>query len=220
MILLAVSGLTGLYFLLPGFRLFILDAVRQLASADVVVVRDYVLSFGVWAPVITALLMILSVLVAPLPAFVPTFANGLLFGAFWGGLLSWTSALIGASLCFYMSRSLGKPVVEKLASKKALDWTDCFFERYGIHSILIARVIPIMSYGIVSYAAGLTSMRFWVYLVGTDIGQTPATILYSYLGENATESVIVLFWVFAIVICTAVAGFALKPWFDKKMRKN
>lgn len=79
--------------------------MRQLASADVVVVRDYVLSFGVWAPVITALLMILSVLVAPLPAFVPTFANGLLFGAFWGGLLLWTSALIGASLCFYMSRS-------------------------------------------------------------------------------------------------------------------
>jgi uncharacterized membrane protein YdjX (TVP38/TMEM64 family) len=38
--------------------------------------------------------------VAPLPAFLITFANASLFGAFWGGALSWFSAMAGAALCF------------------------------------------------------------------------------------------------------------------------
>lgn len=219
-ILFMIFVLGSLYVLLPDVRYFIQDAVKQLAKADIEAVKDYLLSFGAWAPIVSALLMIISVLIAPLPAFVPTFANGLLFGAFWGGLLSWSSALLGATLCFYMSRGFGRPVVEKMVSKKALDWMDRFFKNYGIHSIIIARVVPIVSYGIVSYAAGLTSMRLRTYLIGTAIGQTPATILYSYLGEHATESMWILFWAFVLVICMVMLGSVLKPWIEKRMRKK
>ncbi len=59
-------------------------AAALLGRGDVSGLRDYILSFGLWAPVISALLMVLQALVAPLPAFVLTFANGLAFGTFWG----------------------------------------------------------------------------------------------------------------------------------------
>lgn len=212
--------LSGVYLLSPSFRYFVNEAITLLSNGDIEKVRMYILSFGVWAPAVSALLVVLSVLIAPLPAFIPTFANGLLFGAFWGGILSWSSALLGAMLCFYISRILGKPVVEKLVNPKALNWSDRFFERYGIHAIIISRVVPVMSYGIVSYAAGLTKVKFRIYLFGTAIGQTPATILYSYLGEHATESVMVIFWIFVTVIVIGAVGTAIKAWFEQKMRKK
>jgi uncharacterized membrane protein YdjX (TVP38/TMEM64 family) len=216
--LVIMVGLFSLSIFQPEVRYFFIEAIDKLSSADIGVIKEYLLSFGVWAPIVSALLMIFSVVVTPFPAFVITFANGLVFGALWGGLLTWTSALAGAALCFYMARILGKPVVERFVGRKALDWTDQFIERYGIHSILLARVIPIVSYGIVSYAAGLTSMRFVIYLIGTAIGQTPATILYSYLGEHAAGSIMILFWAFVVVIGMSIIGAALKPWFDRRIK--
>jgi|GEM_PF-498666 len=210
-LLLAVAFIfTLLYLVQPGVRYFVNEASAKLASADIEAFKNYLQSFGIWAPILSAVLMILQSVVAPLPAFVITFANGMLFGAFWGGLLSWSSAMLGAALCYWIARSLGRPVVEKLVSKSALDWTDRFFDRYGKHSVLLARLLPIVSFDLVSYGAGLTSMRFWGFFVATGIGQAPATILYSYLGQTASGSVKILFWVFIIVICLAILIAAWK----------
>ena len=53
--------------------------------------------------------------------------------------------MIGAALCFYISRSLGRGAAEKLTSKAGLKSIDKFFERYGTYSILIVRLLPFMS---------------------------------------------------------------------------
>ena len=84
-----------IYWASPAFRSEIERVTGLLGRGDVVGLRDYLLSFGLWAPVISAVLMVFQSVVAPLPAFVITFTNGLLFGAFWGTLLSWSSAKIG-----------------------------------------------------------------------------------------------------------------------------
>lgn len=209
----------AIFLFVPSFREGIIEASRRLIDADIEAFKDYLLTFGVWAPVISFFLMILTLIVAPLPAFVVTFTNGLLFGAFWGGILSWASAMVGGAICFFISRSLGRPVVEKLVSKTALEWTDRFFTRFGMHSVLIARLVPIVSFAIVSYAAGLTAIRFIVFFIATAVGQLPATILYSILGQNASSSVLVIFWVFIVVVCFMIIATAAKPWFEKKMNK-
>ena len=91
-------------------------------------VRDYILSFGAWAPVVSGLLMILQALAAPLPAFLITFANGLAFGVLWGGLLSLVSAS-AAAVAFGISRALGRGPVEALVGKAGLESADRWFER-------------------------------------------------------------------------------------------
>ena len=53
-------------------------------------------------------------------------------------------------------------------------------------SILIARLLPFISFDIVSYAAGLTSMSFLSFFIATGIGQLPATIVYSIVGGMLT----------------------------------
>ena len=94
--------------------------------------------------------------------------------------------MVGAALCFFIARSLGREAVEKLTSKGALKNIDDFFKRHGKQSILIARLLPFIAFDIVSYAAGLSSVSFLGFWVATGLGQLPATLVYSYVGGFLT----------------------------------
>lgn len=166
--------------------------------------RAYIAGYGALAPVVSAILMIFQSVIAPLPAFLITFANGLLFGVWWGAALSWSSAMLGAALCFYIARFLGRPVIVSVLSGSTVDMSDRFFQRYGKHAVLIARLVPVISFDAISYGAGLTGMRFLWFAIATGIGQLPATLLYSYLGDRVTGSVKALFWGFGIVIAVSI----------------
>ena len=218
--ILVVAG-TAAYLLVPGVKTWVDTGIDVLARGDVGFVRDYLRGFGVWAPVISALLMVLQSIAAPLPAFVITFANGLLFGWAWGALLSWSSAMAGAALCFYLARALGRPAVEKLVGgSSALEVSDLFFERYGDRAVVIARLLPFVSFDIISYGTGLTSMGFWRFFIATGIGQLPATLVYSYLGQNLTGSVRVLFFIFIFTAVVFVIGATMRPVFMKRLRER
>ena len=175
-----------LYFLYAPFRDFLKEVFRVFATGDFQKLKDFVASYGPYAAAISFLLMVLQSVVAPLPAFLITFANAALFGFWKGALLSWSSAMVGAALCFFIARSLGREAVEKLTSKGALKNIDDFFKRHGKQSILIARLLPFISFDIVSYAAGLSSVSFLVFWVATGLGQLPATLVYSYVGGFLT----------------------------------
>ncbi len=192
------------YLLSETVRREINRGVSMLAAGDIGGVRDFILSFGVWAPIVSALLMILQALAAPLPAFVIAFANGLAFGAFWGGLLSLVSATAAAALSFGLARALGRSAVQGLIGKAGLESADRWFARYGVYAVLVARLVPIVSFDVISYAAGLTRMGFWGFLSATVLGMLPATLLYSYLGEQAPQYVWVLLLAFGVVIAVAV----------------
>lgn len=217
-----VAAVLG-YLMLPGLRAAVDGVVRTLTLADtaqaVQAFRDTLLAFGAWAPAVSALLMVLQSVIAPLPAFVITFANGLLFGWAWGALLSWSAAMVGAWVCFWIARSLGRPVVERLVGgSHALEVSDLFFERWGPWAILVCRLLPFVSFDLISYGAGLTPVSQRRFLVATGLGQLPATLLYSYLGQNLSGSVQVLFWVFSVTLALFVLGAVLGPRFIRRLR--
>lgn len=193
--------------------------VSALSSLDINAVKEYILSFGLWAPIISFCLMLLQSVAAPLPAFLITFANAAIFGWIYGAILSWFSALVGAGLCFYIARYLGRDSVYKLTSKFALDNIDNFFNRYGKHTVLIARLLPFISFDLVSYAAGLTSMKFLPFIVATGIGQLPATIVYSYVGGMLTGSTkIVITGLFILFALTVLIYLMKMIYMEKKER--
>ncbi len=204
----AAFGLT--YLLSTEFRSEANQAAEILYRGDISGLRDYILSFGAWAPVVSALLMIFQALVAPLPAFVLTFANGLAFGTFWGGMLSLGSATLAAAISFWLARALGRGPVEALVGKAGLESADRWFARWGVYAVLIARLVPILSFDVISFAAGLTRMGFWGFLIATAVGAAPATFVYSYLGGRAPQYVQVLLVAFGIVIAGAVVAAAVR----------
>lgn len=220
-----LAAVVAFFAFVPAARDTVATWVSILSTGDttkaMTAFKDYLLGFGIWAPVVSALLMVFQSVVAPLPAFVITFTNGLLFGWGWGALLSWSSAMAGAAVCFWIARSLGRPVVEKLVGgSKALQVSDLFFERYGERTVLIARLLPFVSFDIISYGAGLTPISFWKFFIATGIGQLPATLVYSYLGQNLTGSVKVLFWVFSITIVIFVVASAIRPLYMKRLQEE
>lgn len=206
----------GIYLFVGPVNRFINQMIFYLSMLNLESLKQYILSFGIWAPIISFILMILQSVAAPLPAFLITFANAALFGWVKGALLSWTSAMAGAALCFYIARFLGRDTVEKLTSKFAIDSVDEFFNKYGKHTILIARLLPFMSFDLVSYAAGLTSMSFVSFFIATGIGQIPATIIYSYVGDMLTGGAKLMMMGILTLSAISVLLYVLKKIYNDK----
>ena len=131
--LLLISVLS--YFLLPSVKTILDNIFNMFKSGDFTVMGDFVKSYGTYAVAVSFMLMILQSIAAPLPAFLITFANANLFGWWQGAILSWSSAMAGAAVCFFIARVLGRDVAIKLTSRKGLQQIDEFFSNYGKQSI-------------------------------------------------------------------------------------
>ena len=200
----------ALLFFIPLVRETFMGLISLFQSLDIEAIKAYILSFGLLAPFVSFALMVFQSILAPLPAFLITFANAALFGWVYGALLSWSSAMIGALLCFYIAKMLGREVVEKLTSKIALKSVDAFFEKHGVYAILIARLLPFISFDIVSYAAGLTRMSLRSFLIATGLGQLPATLIYSYAGEMLTGGAKTFVYGLLILFSVSVLVYLIK----------
>lgn len=220
-VIVLILAVVASYLFIPSVNSLFNRIVKMFSSGDFTVVKDFVASYGGYAAAVSFALMILQSIAAPLPAFLITFANANLFGWWQGAILSWSSAMVGAAVCFYIARILGRDVVEKLTSKAGLQQIDDFFEKHGRLSILIARLLPFMSFDIVSYAAGLTSMSFGSFFVATGIGQLPATIVYSYVGGMLTGGA--KLFVTALLILFALSALIVllrQVYVERQKKKN
>lgn len=188
-ILAVLAILCLVYFLVPQVNAYVNQVASVLGSANVDAVVEFIRSYGAYAMAFSFALMVFQSVLAPLPAFLITFANAAIFGWWQGAILSWTSSMAGAALCFYLARALGRDTVEKYAGKGALASVEGYFEKYGSRTILVCRLLPFVSFDAISYFAGLTPIKFWPFFIATGVGQLPATIIYSYVGGMLTGGV-------------------------------
>ena len=219
--LIILGVLLGLYFFVPSIKAKTNEAFSTISKLDTDVVVAYLRSYGKQAAVVSFVLMILQSIAAPIPAFLITLSNAAIFGWVKGAMLSWSSAMAGAALCFFLARALGRDAVERLTSKGAMESVDVFFERYGKYAILICRLLPFVSFDFVSYGAGLTNMGFWSFFIATGIGQLPATIVYSYVGGTLTGGAQKLFLgLLTLFALSIMIGIAKKVYNDKQKKKG
>lgn len=208
-----------IYFFVTPIKVMINQMIFYLSNLDLDSLKQYILSYGALAPIISFILMLVQSVAAPLPAFLITFSNAALFGWVWGAVLSWSSAMAGAALCFFIAKFLGRDVVEKLTSKYAIDSIDKFFDKYGKYTILVCRLLPFISFDIVSYAAGLTSMEFLPFFIATGIGQLPATIVYSYVGGMLTGGTKLFVTGLLILFALTIVIYMLRKIYNEKKYK-
>ncbi len=215
----AVVLVLMLYFFVTPLKVTINQMIFYLSNLDIDSLKQYILSYGALAPIISFVLMLVQSVAAPLPAFLITFANAALFGWVWGAVLSWSSAMAGAALCFFIAKFLGRDVVERLTSKYAIDSIDEFFDKYGKYTILVCRLLPFISFDIVSYAAGLTSMKFLPFFIATGIGQLPVTIVYSYVGGMLTGGAKLFVTGLMILFALSVLIYMFKKIYNDRKSK-
>jgi uncharacterized membrane protein YdjX (TVP38/TMEM64 family) len=149
--------------------------------------RDWVLSFGIAAPLIYLLLNIIRPLTL-FPISVLSLAGGLAFGVLWGTVYTVFSATAGAIISFYFARTLGSNwLKKKLSSNGKIDRWQKKIKEKGFYFIFVLRVIPIVNFDFVSYLAGISRLKFRPYIFATLLGVLPGTLAANLLGDSLTE---------------------------------
>lgn len=148
-------------------------------------ITNFVKSLGAWGIAASIGLMILHSFV-PFPAEFVAIANGMIFGSFWGVVITWTGAMIGAFLAFWLSRKLGRPFVKKILSDDKADLIDRMATRHGAGALFFSRFLPVIAFNLINYAAGLMKISLWTFAWATGLGILPMTILMVVVGDQIT----------------------------------
>ncbi len=142
-------------------------------------VQQAVENFGPAAPVVYVGLLVAQAVLAPLPAPAVAAAGGYTFGTLAGFVLTWLGVLLGGSLCFWISRLFGREYVTRSDRLKGFDRR---VEEHGAIIVFVLRLIPLISFDAISYAAGLAGISFPRFLLATALGSAPGTFVFVYLG--------------------------------------
>ena len=176
--------------------------LRQLgmpASLAPAALSDWLLHQGTMGPLFLILMMILAVVVGPIPTLPISAAAGLVYGMFTGTAIAVIGALAGALIAFYLARILGREAVQR-----KLDHNPVFSargsQRFLFMAVLLTRLIPLFSFALVSYAAGVTAIKVWRYALATAVGMLPMTFVFAGLGQSFELNPVVTVLAAAVVL--------------------
>lgn len=139
--------------------------------------------FGKLAPLVFMGIMATAVVISPIPSVPLDAAAGAVFGPFLGTLYSLLGAEVGALIAFFITRSLGKEFVTRWL-KSDIGFCRLCSEHYLFYMILFVRMVPIFSFDLVSYGAGLTRISVRGFAIATFLGMIPPTFAFNYFGSG------------------------------------
>lgn len=164
-------------------------------------------AWGPWAALGSIVLMVVHSFL-PFPSEIITLANGMVFGPFWGSVITWVGAMLGAISTFGLVRLLGRPFVYRMLSESQLHRLSDWSSRQGGIALLIGRLIPVVAFNLLNYAAAMTHISWWTYIWATGLGILPLTILLNVFGASIlamTGST----WVWLVLSAFAVLAWVL-----------
>lgn len=176
------------FILLLTFICFFLTAlvIHLLGGIKPEQVQEWLKQAGIWAPIIyIALYIVATVLVLPSTAL--NLTGGAIFGLWLGTLWTSIAAITAAVISFFYSRSFAR---KALGNKLVRNWQkmDAEVVRGGVSYIFAIRLLPIIPYGLVNFAAGLTSVSFKDYFIGTILGTIPGILPFVFLGSSGLKA--------------------------------
>ncbi len=174
-------------------------------------VRNFVQSFGVWAPVVY--LVAYAQPLFPLPASVMTITGGLAFGPGWGTLAALVGATLRACTQFGVARLLGREAVAKLLKGKVAALDQKIGEN-GFKAVLLIRLIPNFPFDVQNYGLGFSRVEFLPYAIATFLGIIPGSFAYVYLGYSLTDPKQV--WKLGLAILIIVGLMVLQQVWKKR----
>ncbi len=132
-------------------------------------------------PILIVTLMTVAVVVTPIPSAPIALAAGALYGHTWGTLYVAAGAELGALLAFALARLLGYTFLRRwLGDRLSFSLLGSQWTMMGI--VFVSRLLPFLSFDLVSYAAGMTPLKAWRFAVATLAGILPASFLLAHFG--------------------------------------
>lgn len=145
--------------------------------------REYVLAFGILAPLAFVLIQALQVIVTPISHYSIGVLGGFLFGPFLGGFYNWVGRMIGHIVAFFLARKLGRPVVDRFVDAQVLEKYDRLVSDRPLLLFLIY-FLPVFPDDEISYLVGLSEMRFKTFLFANIFGHVGGSLGLAYIGAG------------------------------------
>jgi uncharacterized membrane protein YdjX (TVP38/TMEM64 family) len=172
---------------------------------DVHALRRAIMDLGMLGPVAVIGFMILAILVSPIPSAPIALAAGALYGHTWGTLYILIGAELGALGAFALARLLGRDAVQRWLGSR-LPQTRLGTQGSLMAVVFVSRLLPFISFDVVSYAAGFTTLAWWRFALATLAGILPTSFLLAHFGVEMADGELdrILYAVLALGLLTAV----------------
>ena len=174
---------------------------------------EYLDTWGPWGPLVFMVMMATAVVVSPIPSLPLDLAAGAAFGPWLGTTYAVVGAEVGAILSFLIGRFLGKDLISRWLNMNVVFCEKCS-DHHLIGIVFLARLLPVFSFDLISYGAGLTNMSLKAFALVTLVGMIPPTFALTYFGS----AVITVEWPFILSGVLLVIIFLFLPKWIMKNR--
>jgi len=186
---------------------------------DIPGLAEYLRSFGVWSIVVILALFVVMTFTIVFPFFILSGATGIMYGMFWGTVISWAGEVIGAQFMFVFARYFFRHLVEGwIAKSPYLKQVDDYSADNGFKALLLARLLPLAPSGIITAVAAISRISFKDFFWATLLGKLPPVVIKVILGHDlayASENMHRL-----IIIALLVAAVYGWLWWRKRKDKK
>ena len=164
--------------------------------------RQGVAGLGWLGPLVYMGILALSVVISPIPGALLAVVAGAMWGAIPAGIYSVTGGFLGSLIAYFVGYHLGRSAI-KFLTGKIIYFSKKRGEIYLSWLIFLTRLIPVLSFDLISYGAGIAGLSLPRYAVATLLGMIPSTFLLTYMGEAFTLGMplkLMVFLVFFIIL--------------------
>jgi len=179
-------------------------------------IESMVSEWGPWAPLASVTFMALHSFV-PYPAELIAAANGMLFETWLAVLLTWLGAMVGAIGAYELAHWIGRPALKQLTPLKYQSTLGNWTQKVGVAHLLLIRLVPLISFNLINYAAGAARIDRWRFIWTTAVGILPVIILCVLLGKSFFE-ILGIGWASIVFISLLLLWFLF--YRVKKSRRN
>lgn len=141
---------------------------------------------GLWGPVLIVTLMTVAVVASPIPSAPIALAAGAAYGHLWGTVQVVIGAELGALIAFGLARILGHDVLRRVFGDR-VDAGMLGSQTALTATVFASRLMPFVSFDMISYAAGLSRLHAWRFALATLAGIIPASFLLAHFGGEAVS---------------------------------
>lgn len=168
--------------------------------------KTWIQQLGLFGPLVIIGLLTLAIVMSPIPSAPIALVSGAVYGHYLGAIYVVIGAELGAIIAFFIARLSG--------AKTFKNWLGDRYDKYMLGSqttlmgiVFLSRLLPFISFDMVSYAAGVTALTFWRFTLATLAGVIPSSFLLAHFGSelasaetNAIAITLLLFGLLSLVV--------------------
>lgn len=199
-----------------GLGWWLLEASGAIAFfSDAEALRRWIGELGLIGPMVVIGLMAANIVASPLPGGPVLIAAGAAYGPFWATVYGLIGIELGALIAFTIARTFGADAVRDWFGERATRRLEGS-EATLMAIVIISRLVPVISFDVVSYGMGLTPLRLWRFALANLLGILPMTVLLAMVGDglitaDATGIALAAAVMIAMALLAVAIALRLRP---------